>query len=271
MRTVAGLALVMFALAMESAWADSSVPLAEKNGSAAAGMRTSTLQNSAALGLRLPDAEPTVASPFGARDVSDAMHDWRSRQRPEENFYGGVREVSHLGLRATESYGGLFQPLSGRWGSSLEASVTHEPLLALQRYSLTGQIHTAFSSGQGLSLGLKYSAYDPAAAWAGGSNLSTANNYALAPGYTAGGTGYRLQLNYLYGERNTVGFAYRTGRENEYFMLPSDALTDARQLSVTGRHWLSTNWALNYDVYAPESSNPLLHRQNLRLGLRYRF
>lgn len=184
-------------------------------------------------------------------------------------LYGGVREVPGIGLQTTESYGGVFYPLAENWGSSLEAGVTQDS--HPRRYSLFGQLHTTLSAGHELSLGLKYIYDYPQAPFFGLSSESAAgitSGHALAPRF-GGGASYQLQLSYLYGVRNTVGLAYASGRELEYFGLPYDALADSRQFMLTGQHWLSPNWAFNYDIYAPDSN--LLRRQGLRLGLRYRF
>jgi long-subunit fatty acid transport protein len=83
--------------------------------------------------------------------------------------------------------------------------------------------------------------------------------------------GYQLQLNYLYGERNTVALTYNSRRELDQYRLASDPLSsDAWQLSLTGEHWFSPSWALRYDIPTPESSG-VVWRQGLRLGVHYRF
>jgi hypothetical protein len=198
-----------------------------------------------------------------AANLADAQ-----QNRESYTLYGGVREVPRLGPQATESYGGVLYPLAENWGSSLEAGVSQES--QPRRYSLTGQLHTTLSAGHELSLGLKYRYDTPQAPFVGpGSESATGIANGPLSSRFGGGASYQLQLNYLYGVRNTVGLAYSSGRELEYFGLPYDALADARQLMLTGQHWLSPNWALNYDVYAPDSN--LLRRQGLRLGLRYRF
>ena len=201
-----------------------------------------------------------------AANLADAQHN-----RESYTLYGGVREVPRLGPQAVESYGGVLYPLTENWGSSLEAGVTRDSPVASQRYSLFGQLRTTLSTGHELSLGLKYTYDTPQVPLFWLNSESTggiANGYALAP-RLGGGAGYQLQLSYLYGVRNTVGLAYASGKELEYFGSPYDALADTRQFMLTGQHWLSPNWALNYDVYSPDSN--LFRRQGLRLGLRYRF
>lgn len=182
-----------------------------------------------------------------------------------------MRAVPRLGPQTTESYGGVLYRLAENWGSSLEAGVTQDTLFTSRRYSLFGQLHTTLFAGRELSLGLKYvhdSSQASLVGLSGESSAGVAGGDALAPRF-GGGASYQLQLSYLYGVRNTVGLAYSSGRELEYFGLPYDALADTRQFMLTGQHWLSPNWALNYDLYSPDSN--LFRRQGLRLGLRYRF
>jgi hypothetical protein len=47
-----------------------------------------------------------------------------------------------------------------------------------------------------------------------------------------------------------------------------------RQVSFTGQHWLTSSWALSYDVVSGDISSPSplrLQGMGLRLGMRYRF
>lgn len=215
-----------------------------------------------------PISAPTADLSAGghAANLADAQHN-----RESYRLYGGVRTVPRLGPQTTESYGGVLYRLAENWGSSLEAGVTQDTLFTSRRYSLFGQLHTTLFAGRELSLGLKYVHDSSQASLVGLSSESpagVAGGDALAPRF-GGGASYQLQLSYLYGVRNTVGLAYSSGRELEYFGLPYDALADTRQFMLTGQHWLSPNWALNYDLYSPDSN--LFRRQGLRLGLRYRF
>lgn len=226
--------------------------------------------NEAPVGLRLHRSAGKAAASDDMRAAYPRVNLSGAPDKTESyTLYGGVREVPRLGLQATESYGGVLYPLAENWDSSIEAGITQGS--RPQRYSLFGQLHTTLAAGHEVSLGVKY-VYDyPQASlfgFSGDSAAGIASGQALAPRF-GGGASYHLQLSYLYGVRNTVGLAYSSGREIDYPGLPYDALVDARQFMLTGQHWLSPNWALNYDVYAPDSN--LLRRQGLRLGLRYRF
>jgi hypothetical protein len=47
-----------------------------------------------------------------------------------------------------------------------------------------------------------------------------------------------------------------------------------RQLSFTGQHWLTSSWALSYDLLSGDLASPStlrLQSLGLRFGVRYRF
>ena len=172
---------------------------------------------------------PASAAPLGPRTGDQAANlAGAPDQKESYTLYGGVREAPRLGLHATESYGGVSYPLAENWDSSLEAGIIQDS--RPRRYSLFGQLHTTLSEGHELSLGVKY-IYDyrqtPFFGFGSDNAAGIASGQALAPRF-GGGASYQLQLNYLYGLRNTVGLAYASGREIEYFGLPYDALEIGR-------------------------------------------
>lgn len=192
---------------------------------------------------------------------------------PGPLFFAVERVPPVLGLRGPEQAAGIVLRGGERWTSSFELSSAENALTANRRTALLGQIHAPLAGGVGVSVGIRYSrSQDPA--YSGGADTPFGNGYVLSPGRadsTAQQLGYQLQLNYLYGERNTVALTYSSRRELEQYRLASDPLaSDGRQLSLTGEHWFSPSWALRYDLPTPESSN-LIRRQGLRLGVHYRF
>jgi hypothetical protein len=147
-------------------------------------------------------------------------------------------------------------------------------LAASRRTSLLTQLHAPLPGGAGISVGLRYSVSQGAANVFGSSDASPLIGYTLPPGNLESPTqqvGYQVQLNYLYGERNTVALTYHSRRELDPYAFALDPFgSEGRQLSLTGEHWFSPSWALRYDIGAPEPGN-LMRRQDLRLGVRYRF
>jgi YaiO family outer membrane protein len=193
-------------------------------------------------------------------------------------IYGGTRTMPRLGLANSQVVGGLLYRLSGNWFSTIETSVDAASPLPGRGYGLLGQVHRLLPGGWDLSLGLHYNAYESSASPAQGNALeplalTTGQTWAAHPavGSASTTTGYALRLNYRYGERNSLGVTYGSGSESDYTrqMLGMYPI-DGRQFGLTGEHWLTPDWALNYGVMAQEQTGPY-RGQGLRLGLRYRF
>lgn len=145
----------------------------------------------------------------------------------------------------------------------------------LPRYTLNTEVVRAMPGGWGLGFGVRQTEY----------NFATSNLLSLSAerhwgklrgAYTlyanraegAGlGSAHRFQVSYLYGERNVIGLAYTTGREFEHSGLPvAHALSDMRDWTLSGRHWLSPNWALTYDLLSSDQG-AFYRRPGLRLGV----
>lgn len=220
-------------------------------------------------GLKLPR---NAAAAFGGFSGTPGSLAVQSVDQSQPMFYGGVREKP-MGLEGAEAFRGVLYPLSKRWLSAVETSVSDESLLTPRRYSLASRLHATLGRGWDVSIGLKHSVYGMVGASGSSSDGSAAgpNGYLLAPTLYSGdasATSYQLKFNYLYSAHNRFGLSYTAGRD-DYLYSPFDrSLQGAHQLMLTGQHWLAPNWALNYNVYTPESGNL---RQGLRLGLRYRF
>ena len=224
------------------------------------------------LGLKPPGVSQPAAGDLAPRsELAPGMPTVEYR----DVAYGGVRDIGRLGLpTSTESYIGLYSPVSDAWGASLEVGVIQGSMWTPRRYSVSGQLHTAFSADSGLSLGLKYRVYEADLGARSGSpgDIAAANGYTLAPPRIPGGAfgpSYQLQLSYQYSAATVFGLAL--GRELETFTPGLDlAGTSLRQLSFTGQHWLTPSWALSYDVLSNDAANPF-RLQGLRFGIRYRF
>lgn len=214
-----------------------------------------------ALGLKAPGSEPA----WRADEASDGIH-----LRGNAVTYGGVREVPRIGLYSTESYSGVFRPLSEKWGSTLETGVSRDTPFALSRYSLTGQVHTTLAPRHGLSVGLKFSTVERPSL---SSSLATFEDAAsvgdLLTERWGGGQSYEFQLNYLFGARHSVGMSYQLGGTG-YAYSPYGLNPNPRAFALSSQHWLTPNWAMSYDISAPEPG-ALLQSPSVGMGLRYRF
>ncbi|MBI4195139.1 MAG: YaiO family outer membrane beta-barrel protein [Betaproteobacteria bacterium] len=232
-------------------------------------LRTPEGLTAAAAGLA---RQPGLRLPASTGQSYDEAAAWDTRRY---TLYGGTRATQRSGGEYSQTFGGLRYPVSGRWASSLEASVDETSPMFARAYALSGQLHRSLPGGWGVSLGLQYNIYEPGAFRlhtpapdAGGGVLHQALPW--APGASSG-SGYELRLNLRYGERNTVGLAYGTGRETDYARQMVGAYpADVRQFGLTGQHWLTPDWAVSYGLMAQDQIG-LNRGQGLRLGLRYRF
>jgi hypothetical protein len=217
-------------------------------------------------GLKLPRSGAPGAAPQSRRNLTAGG----------ASLYGVSRELPPFGASNAQQVGGVLYPLTGSWFSSVETTADSGSPGAGRGYGLLGQVHRTLPGGFALSAGLRYRVLEsgPAPLPSGAPEASTFDrSWALYPPAAGSGAsaGYELRLNYRYGERNTLGLTYGSGNEADYTrqMLGLQA-TDGRQFGLTGEHWLTPDWALNYGVMAQEQVGP--HRgQGLRLGLRYRF
>ena len=206
----------------------------------------------------------------------DVALDFVSGEAGGPVVYGGTRTIPRLGLANSQAVGGMLYPLSRNWFSTIETSVDTASPLVGRGYGLHGQVHRALPGGWDVSFGLHYNAYDTGSGLAGSAlEPSTLPGPAWSehPAAAVGSTtaGYALRLNYRYGERNTLGVTYGSAGEPDYTrqmlgMYPGDG----RQFGLTGEHWLTPDWAVNYGLMAQEQAGPY-RGQGLRLGLRYRF
>lgn len=203
-------------------------------------------------------------------DVNEALPDFA----PRIFFSGGTFAGRRVTRGNYDFRFGLHQP-AGQNIAALAESNIHTLQDALPRYSLSTQMTHRLPGGWGLGFGVRQTEY----------NFATTNLLSLSAERAIGnlrgaytlyssraegsgpGSAHRFEVSYLYGDRNTVGLAYTTGRDIDSVALsPGLAVSDVRDWTLSGRHWLSPNWALTYDVLSQEQG-PLLRRQGLRLGV----
>lgn len=196
---------------------------------------------------------------------------------PRQTLYGGVRETERFGLRDTELSAGYYHPIGRTWTALVEASASSGQVLA--KHSLFGQLSKELPGGWSLNAGLRHSEFTRSGVdllvlgaeryW--GNFRAAYSLYAGRPEGAHAGTAHRFVLNYYYGEGSTIGVSASAGREVENVGPPTGiTTTDVRNLTLTGRHWVTPDWALSWDLVAHEQRS-LYRRQGFRLGLRHRF
>ena len=187
---------------------------------------------------------------------------------------GGTTQAHRLAAKDTEYRIGVHQA-TGQNIPALAESNIHTLVDALPRYTLYTDVTRTLPGGWGLGFGVRETAY----------SFSTANLLSFSAhrdfgnfrgGYTlysnraegAGlGSAHRFEVRYLYGDRNTIGLSYTTGRDTDNVGVPmAFSSGEVRDWSLSGRHWLSPNWAVTYDVLSQEQGS-FYRRQGLRLGV----
>ena len=169
----------------------------------------------------------------------------------------------------------LHQPAGQNIAALVEPGINtlHE---VLPRYTLSSHVTRALPGGWGLGFGVRQSEYTFVT-----NNLlslsaernwgSFRSAYTLYSNRTEGaglGATHRFEVSYLYGERNVIGVAYTTGRDLEYAALPIGLTPgNVRDWTLSGRHWLSPNWALTYDLLGQEQGTLYRSGAGLRLGV----
>jgi len=183
---------------------------------------------------------------------------------------------------------GIRLPVSERLTTLMETSHAEGGDLTSER-SMLGQVGASLGGGWGLSAGLRHSELGlrqphegMPSALAGSADLgmfSVERSWnALRGSYTyyagraddgSSASGHMFRLHYFYGERNSVGLSYTLGpslglgpRETDY--------TDPRNMGITGEHWFTRRWAVNYNALVEDFGDGEL-KPELRLGLRMRF
>jgi YaiO family outer membrane protein len=192
---------------------------------------------------------------------------------PRLSLYGGSLETHHFSSHTLDFSSGLHRPF-GQAYSPLGDGNFNPVHDVVPKYTLYNYVNQTLPGGWGLGFGVRQSGFN-----FGSSHLlafsaeryfgSFRGAFTLYSSRADGsplGSAHRFQVNYFYGERNTVGLAYTTGRDIEHPAVGIGVpLADVRDLTLSGRHWLSPNWALTYDVLSQEQA--LYRRQGLRLGV----
>jgi len=219
----------------------------------------------------------------GRENLDRGYADWQSRYLeagyqlgPRQSVYGLLRETERFGQRDHELLAGYYHPLAPAWTLVLEGnfSPTHQ---VLAKWSAFGEIQRSLPDGWGIQAGLRRTEYnqDRTATANLGLERYWANHraaYTLYASHLEGNgssTAHRLQFDHYYAERSRIGLYAAVGRELEN--LGSSVLaSDVRSLGLIGRHWLTPDWAVSYELIHQRQGD-LYTRHGARLGLRRAF
>jgi YaiO family outer membrane protein len=234
-------------------------------------------------GLKLRMSEIELGATH--ESLNKGLPDWRSIYlegahyiADRQTLYGGIRRSERFDKYDTEEWIGYYHPLAPTWTLLFEGSLSEQHQV-LPKGSAFAQIAKQLPYAWGLNLGLRRSEYTTSGVTmlvAGAERYwgDWRGAYTLYSGRPDGGPSaeaHRFQLTRYYGERSYIGASYTFGREVENIGPPVGILTsDVRDLTINGRHWLTRDWALSWDLVAHEQGT-LYRREGFRLGLRYRF
>lgn len=204
----------------------------------------------------------------------DAAHRFGARH----SLYGELQQARRFGLTDREVSGGYYQPLGDNWTALVEASASAEHNFLAQR-SLFGQLQAALGGGWDVQAGFRHSAYTQTTtdltvltgerywgSWRAAYHLYLARlqGSGSAPSHVG-------QLAYYYSGNSSVTLSVARGRQAESLGPGLGVLLlDVRNVSLSGRHWLSPAWAVSFEALT-ESQGNLYTRKGIRLGLRHAF
>ncbi|HYC45818.1 MAG TPA: YaiO family outer membrane beta-barrel protein [Burkholderiales bacterium] len=229
-------------------------------------------------GLRVPaNAFEADASTYGIAINTSAVQRNAAIALPEfapRILFSGEIQSRRFRSGAADYALALHRPV-GYDIPSLAAPGMHTLHEVVPRYTLYSEFVQNLPGGVGLGIGVRHSEYNFSSASL--LALSAERNwgsfrgaYTLYSNRLEGATlasAHRFEVNYLYGSRNTIGLSYTTGRDVDNTALHAGAaFGDVKDWTLSGRHWLTPNWALTYDVLTGDQG-PLYRRQGLRLGV----
>jgi len=214
----------------------------------------------------------------GYGDWHSASLDFSYRFKKRRVLYGAFRKTERFGQRDNEGTLGFYQPLSRKWALLLEAnaSPTHR---TLPKWSALVQVERGFKRGWNLQTGYRRTNFNTAKVNVGiigvekyfgnyraAYTLSVANLEAVGTSAS-----HRVQFNRYYGEQvSAIGFSGGFGRELESLGRRGVLQTDVLSGGVSGRHWFTRRWGINYD-FSLTRQGKFYVRRSLNIGVRFKF
>jgi YaiO family outer membrane protein len=88
--------------------------------------------------------------------------------------------------------------------------------------------------------------------------------------FGTGTSSQELRGSYYYGDKNVVGLILSSGQEATQINSAQIALADVRSVALTGRHWISSDWAFTYVLNSTQQGD-FYTRNGLRIGVQHIF
>jgi YaiO family outer membrane protein len=187
-----------------------------------------------------------------------------------------LRETRRFGLSDTQLEVAYSLPLTQKLTGILEAgaSPTHR---VLPRKSQGATLQYEFAPAWLIHLGGKNTRYENDSVNQGTLMLEHYfSSFRLAavwhPTRAFGATvhGGELRVDYYYGDHDSVGISVAAGEEAAAIDQRGVVISDVRAVGISGRHWMSPDWALRYDLGNIRQGD-FYTRNGVRLGVQYAF
>jgi len=247
---------------------------------------------------------------FDTLRPENTFSDWRrlaieggSRVGEAGIGYAQISPGDPLSANGAETTSGFWLPLSERLSSLVEASVVPGAFGGADR-SVLGQVARQLGNGWNMQAGVRHSDFGmslpdtslvnaglglsslppPTRGLTSAADLGVVTlerfcsnyrgAYTVASARTDTGstaTSHKVQLDYFYDPRSSVGLSYTMGRS---FQTPlgvnSMVPVETNNVGVVGEHWIGRAWAINYNALIEDRGIEGL-KPEIRLGLRLRF
>lgn len=194
-------------------------------------------------------------------------------------WYAGVRDTTRFSLHDRALVGGFYHPLSKRVTGMVEVEISPSHHV-VPRWALVGWADASLGRGWVVNAGVRHRRYDAATVnllnigaerYVGAYRLVyTAYVGHLVGGGTSGSHLARADRLYGRDQSNVVGVSVSAGNELEHIGAPGFLRTSVLAISLSGRHWVTSRWAVVYNAGVHEQGT-LYIRTGGTAGLRYRF
>lgn len=219
----------------------------------------------------------------GRQQLSNGGSDWTENSARLTQRWGG-RNASELGLVQTRRFelddeqltAQIVRPLDERLTATVDASFspTHR---VLARHHLGALLQYEFAPAWLVHGGLRSTRYNSATVTQATVMLEryvSAFSWLAAwrPVQTQSSSTASLELrgNYYYGDKSSVGLSLAGGQEAVQLGDTVLQLTDVRSTTLSGRHWLTPDWALNYEWNSTRQGD-FYTRSGWRIGVQHLF
>lgn len=185
-------------------------------------------------------------------------------------------QANRFGLRDDQLLASYGHPVTDKFGVTVDASLSPSHNFLAQR-SLGLTLNYEFAPTWLAYVGAKNTQYNDVSV---GQGLLMVEHYFGAFSAAAGwrpvqafGTStssQELRGSYYYGDKNVVGLILSSGQEASQISSAQIALADVKSVALTGRHWISRDWAFTYVLNSTQQGD-FYTRNGLRIGVQHIF